>query len=66
MPANAFAAIRPIRRVQRSVARVGVCRSGACPAARRPESSHGRHIFARCYISLVYNNGIIQQVVTLM
>ena len=32
MPANAFAAIRPIRRVQRSVARVRVRRSGACPS----------------------------------
>ena len=54
MPANAFAAIRPIRRVHRSLARVRVRRSGHSP------------LFARYDVSLVYNNGIIQQVVALM
>jgi hypothetical protein len=65
MPANAFAAIRPIRRVHRSLGRGRVRRSGACPAAGGVGRGHSP-LFARSYISLVYNNGIIQQVVALM
>ncbi len=52
MPANAFAAIRPIRRVQRSVGRVRVRRSGPGVYRRCPPYPYGRIMPANAFAAI--------------